>query len=106
MGMFDIFGDVFGGIKDIGGSIFGGIKDIGGGLFNGVLKPIGEKAWGLAQGALNRVDKLSNLGDKVIDGAGNVASGIGSLFNSSWILPIALAGVGVLVLPKIIDKYM
>jgi hypothetical protein len=99
----------------VGGSVFSGIKDAGSGLFNGVLKPIGEKAWGLGQGVLNRFDRFQNLGDrvidaggKVVDGAGNAASGIGDFLGgkSNILLYVALIAGAAIVLPKVLDKVL
>lgn len=107
------FGDVFSGIKDVFSPVFNGIKSVGEGVYGSVLKPLGEKAWGFASKGLDRIDRLGNLGDKVIDtsgqivgGAGNLAEGIGNLFNSNILITLGLVGAGLIILPKVLDRVM
>jgi hypothetical protein len=108
--------DIFSPIKDVFSAPVNAIKDIGGGVwnsvlspvYNGVVKPIGSRAIGIVNGNLNRMDHLADAGTRVVDAAGNVAEGLGSFLsgNSNILLYIAVAGIAIVVVPKIIDKVM
>lgn len=83
-----------------------GFKSVPVGIYDKVLKPVGEKVWGVASNSLDRVDQLGNAAVNVADGIGKGAQGLGDLLsgNSNILLYAGIALVGVLVLPKLIDR--
>lgn len=93
--------------------VFDGIKSAGSAVYGSVLKPAGERAWGMGQSMLNRFDKIQGIGDNVItaggqlvQGAGNAAEGIGNFLggNSNILLYVALIAGAAIVLPRILDR--
>lgn len=102
-GFGDIFSAPFNGIKDTFSSGFSGVKDVFQGGWDSVVKPV----WNATGAkALDRIDRISNLADRTVDAAGNVVGGIGDLFKGNVILYIALAGAGLIILPKLLDRVL
>ena len=91
------------------------LKPGGEGLFNKVIKPITEKAIGFGGKAIDRIDKISSIGDtaiaaadKAVSAAGDTLGGIGDLFagKSNTLVYIGIGIVAVAVLPTILNKVL
>lgn len=113
-GLFDVFSAPFNAVKDTFSGGFSGVKDIFSGGFNGVknifkggYESVVKPVWNATGGkALDRIDRISNLADRSVDAAGNVVDGVGGLFKNNVILYIALAGAGLIILPKLLDRVL
>jgi hypothetical protein len=84
-----------------------GIKDTFSGAYDR-MKGIGEKGYNMVNNNLNRMDRIGAAGERIVDGAANVAEGIGSFLsgNSNILLYIGVIAIGVVVVPKLVDKFM
>ena len=95
MGFFDSIGGTF-------KSVF---QD---GIYDHLIQPIGQKAYDMGNKAMDRFDKLSNLGDHTLDAAGGAVNTLDNLFNgkSNILLYAGLGLMAVLIVPKLVDKVL
>ena len=91
-----LFGIDFGGITDVFSTPFNAIKDIGG------------KAYDMVNNNMNRLNRVADAGTRVVDGAASAVEGIGSFLsgNSNILLYIGVIAVGIVIVPKLVDKFM
>jgi len=88
--------------------VWSGFKSVPVGIYNKVIEPVGSKLWNVGSHSLDRIDQLGGAAVNVAEGIGKGAQGLGDILagNSNILFYAGLALVGVIVLPKILDKIL
>jgi hypothetical protein len=104
-GFLDFFKDVGNGLKSVGEGIYNGALKP---AFNSVIKPVATAVWDRAKSTLGRFDKVNDAAVNVAQGAGTAAVGIGDFLGgkSNFLMYAGVALVGVLILPKVLDRVL
>ena len=85
-----------------------GFKSVPVAIYDKVLKPVGTKVWDTASHSLDRIDRIGNAATNAAEGVGKGVQGLGDILsgNSNLLVYAGLALVGIMVLPKVIDKVL
>ena len=105
MGFMSFINDIGNGFKKVGEGLYNGALKP---MYNSVIKPVATLAWDRAKSTLGRFDKINDAVVNVAQGAGTAAVGIGDFLGgkSNFLMYAGVALVGVLVLPKILDRVL
>jgi hypothetical protein len=85
-----------------------GFKSVPVGIYDKVLEPVGSKVWGVASNSLDNINRINGAVVGAAEGVGKGVQGLGDILsgNSNFLMYAGIALVGILVLPKIIDRIL
>jgi hypothetical protein len=88
--------------------LWSGFKSVPVAIYDKVIEPVGSKAWSFASHSLDRLDQFGNAATNAAEGIGKGIGGLGDILsgNSNILLYAGLGIVGIIVLPKLIDRIL